>query len=362
MSQRSFLFGSVAGDRIYEPAAFARLYKRLIGTGVIDADGNELAVTQNSPAAMNVLVGTGSAFVLGYYFEVYGSAETVAISAAHATLPRIDRVIIRRDASARTMVLAVLTGTAASSPSAPALTQNESGTYEISLAQIAVPAASVSVVTANITDQRTFASAQLGSILDTSVGHDHDGSDSKAVTWANVASKPTAFNPDAHAHAAASEEGQVPYTNLSSIPSTFAPALHATEHGSGQDDPISHNNLAGLTTGDPHTQYQQESGKNAISSADSYAGLDNDASARVPAARLGTGSAVSTNVLLGDRTWGLVPVHASRHASGGADALTPANINAPSSYSTPATAGTFRIYRGTSSPTGMSEGDIWING
>jgi len=42
---------------------------------------------------------------------------------------------------------------------------------------------------------------------------------------------------------------------------------------------------------------------------------------------------------------------------------TPAQIGAPSSYTTPATAaGGRRIYVGTATPTGMSEGDIWIKG
>lgn len=59
------------------------------------------------------------------------------------------------------------------------------------------------------------------------------------------------------------------------------PSVHATTHSSGGSDPISHNNLAGLTTGDPHTQYQLVSAKNA---ANGYAGLD--ASTKLTAAQL----------------------------------------------------------------------------
>ena len=41
---------------------------------------------------------------------------------------------------------------------------------------------------------------------------------------------------------------------------------------------------------------------------------------------------------------------------------TPSQINVPAGYTTPATAASFRIYVGTSTPTGANEGDVWING
>lgn len=61
---------------------------------------------------------------------------------------------------------------------------------------------------------------------------------------------------------------------------------------------INHTNLLNLTTGDPHTQYQQESEKSA---ANGYASLD--ATTKVPTAELGTGSPGATNFLRGDRAW-----------------------------------------------------------
>jgi len=54
--------------------------------------------------------------------------------------------------------------------------------------------------------------------------------------------------------------------------------------------------------------------------------------------------------------------HKASHAAGGADAIAPGDIKAPAAYTTPATAATFRVYVGTATPTGMSEGDIWIKG
>lgn len=329
MSQRSRFFDSTGGDRTYDSAAFAQVISGIVETGIVAGLSSEYAVTENSPPAMNVLVGLGKSFILGYFHEVYSAAEVVTIGAAHATLSRIDRVVLRRDLTNRTVSIVVIAGTPGASPSAPAVTTNTAGNYDIKLAQVLVPPLSVSVINSRITDEREFGTS-LGNIMDPTTGHDHDGVDSKKVT----------------------------YTDLLSIPATFAPTSHTLASHTGQLD---HGTaLTGLTD-DDHTQYQLESEKNA---QNGYAGLDNDASARVPGLRMGTGfDASATKVLLGDRTFGLTPAHASRHATGGADALTPANIGGTAAYNTPATAaGGKRVYVGTATPTGASEGDIWVDG
>lgn len=130
-------------------------FVHLTGSGVIDGELNEFAVAQRAAGAnMSVDVATGRTFVRGHWGEST-TLKNLAISAAHATLARIDRVILRADFTNNRIELDVLTGTAAASPSAPALTQS-TAMWEISLAQIAVAAAAASVVTANITDQRTI--------------------------------------------------------------------------------------------------------------------------------------------------------------------------------------------------------------
>lgn len=77
------------------------------------------------------------------------------IGTANASNPRIDRVIIRLDWTANTIQLAVLRGTPATSPTAPALTQNSSR-WEISLAQILVGANVSTIVAGNVTDERNY--------------------------------------------------------------------------------------------------------------------------------------------------------------------------------------------------------------
>lgn len=108
--------------------------------------------------------------------------------------------------------------------------------------------------------------------------------------------------------------------NDTRLTDTRTPSAHASTHSAAGSDPISHNNLAGLTTGDPHTQYQLESEKAA---ANGYAGLD--AATKVPIAQLPTGAS-STTVCIGNdsrlsdaRT---PTAHAASHAAAGSDPLT----------------------------------------
>ena len=180
MAQRSRFFDSSGGDRIYTSDAWAQVLGAIIGDGVV-ATGNELAVAETSPPAMSVRVNTGKAFIGGYYFEVHTGQETLAIAAAHATLPRIDRVVVRRDLAGRTALLAVLPGTPAASPTAPALTQVAAGVWEIPLAQVAVAPAAASILDANLTDERgpratgTDIENLAETLLDPASGHRHEG-------------------------------------------------------------------------------------------------------------------------------------------------------------------------------------------
>jgi hypothetical protein len=102
------------------------------------------------------------------------------------------------------------------------------------------------------------------------------------------------------------------------------PSAHASTHSSGGTDPISHNNLAGLTTGDPHTQYQLESEKAA---ANGYASLD--AGTKVPIAQIPTGTTGTTVPFGNDArfTDARTPTaHASTHSSGGTDPISHNNL------------------------------------
>jgi hypothetical protein len=154
MSTRSRFFDSVAGDRQYGSDAIAQVLHAISTRDtVLWGYASELKVVPNSPAAMSVRVSTGAAMVQGRFFEVYTSPEVVAVGAAHATLSRIDTIVIRIDYTARTIELANVAGTAAASPTPAALTQSGS-VWEFALAYIHVAPTITSIAAIRIADAR----------------------------------------------------------------------------------------------------------------------------------------------------------------------------------------------------------------
>jgi hypothetical protein len=150
------------------PAENDRLSMQAIiaSTGIIGT--SSLAVTQNSPAGMSVLVAAGWGGILGTtqsnmgVYQFYNDASAVAtITTANPSNPRIDRVCITVSDAYYTgalnqVAINVVAGTAAASPVAPATPDNS-----ISLATIAVGTGVTSIVTANITDTRVNVTTNL---------------------------------------------------------------------------------------------------------------------------------------------------------------------------------------------------------
>ena len=121
-------------------------------SGYIRGYGTELLVIQNTPAAMNVVVGIGKAWFNGILYK-NTSAKTVTVKAADATNPRIDTAIVRLTWATNTCEAVILKGTAAASPAAPALTQS-SAVWEFPLMDITVAAGATSITTAMLTNDR----------------------------------------------------------------------------------------------------------------------------------------------------------------------------------------------------------------
>ena len=194
MAQKSYFFDSVDHDRIYTAADFARVFGAIAGRdGVIYGYGDELKVTPGS--GMAVKVGTGAAFVQGRMLEVYDQAETLPITTADATNPRIDRVVVRVDLSTaqRKAYLAVKTGTAAATPVAPLL-QQDSTIWETSLAQVRVPAGATGIVVGDIADEREYTSLLTDQLLT----HLADLTNPHSVTAAQVGAAPASDNAGFH--------------------------------------------------------------------------------------------------------------------------------------------------------------------
>lgn len=157
MSVRSGFFNyeliEAAPDRTYSAEDWATLFGILYSSGVISKHLNKLEVIQNTPAAMNVLVKSGAAIANGYWL-INDSDLTITIDAPHATLARIDAIIVKFDISTgRAGTIIYRKGTADTIPVAPDLV-NTSSVFELCLAYVAVAVGTANIITANITDNR----------------------------------------------------------------------------------------------------------------------------------------------------------------------------------------------------------------
>lgn len=136
-------------DRTSNAEDFAKLLSSFFVSGVFGSSMCEVLQSDG----MRVTVGAGQALIEGRFGNIT-SPETVTLPGSEG-LNRIDTVVLRLDLSSAVnyIVADVVKGTAATNPTAPALTRN--GTvWELGLANILVPANSTAVSQANITDTR----------------------------------------------------------------------------------------------------------------------------------------------------------------------------------------------------------------
>ena len=143
-------------------------------TGTIGS--SSLAVTQSATPGMSVQIASGWAAIvgttqanMGVYTAYNDAAATATIATANATNPRIDLVCLTvNDAyytgSTNNVVINVVTGTPAASPTVPATPANS-----IALAKVAVGANVTSIVNANITDLRVAVTSNILSAVNLGV-------------------------------------------------------------------------------------------------------------------------------------------------------------------------------------------------
>ena len=140
--EKSGFFNSSDGDRIYDAADFAAYFGSLVSNGVFYMAATNLQVSPAIGLAVNVAA--GSAWINGYRYENTDDLN-MPLTTANGSNPRIDRIVIRLSQISRSIQLAVVAGTPAATPVAPALTRT-SDVYEL--------AAATSIVANNITDTR----------------------------------------------------------------------------------------------------------------------------------------------------------------------------------------------------------------
>lgn len=157
MAQTSWPFENIDTSE----TQYSQLFRNL-GEGPVEGHGFELEPYADS-TGMNVKVKSGQALVRGHYYDSTGT-ETITIPAADSTNPRIDRIVLRLDPTANTILLHRLAGTPNASPAAPALTQTDGAIYDLPLAQVYVAANATNIAPGDVTDERTIFSAWTGSV------------------------------------------------------------------------------------------------------------------------------------------------------------------------------------------------------
>ena len=143
-----FFFNSINGDRVYDADSFSTWLRKFFTSGVFEG---ELAVT--AAEGMAVEVGSGYANVDGKV-RFFNSPQTIALSPANSTYPRIDTIAVERNDVDRKIVLKYITGQYSGNTPSPTERQWGNGVYQLVLAQIYVGAGATSISQANISDTR----------------------------------------------------------------------------------------------------------------------------------------------------------------------------------------------------------------
>jgi hypothetical protein len=130
--------------------AYARELSGVFGTNFTASTAGDLALTVSG---LTVTMALGRAHVRGAGYERTGTAWSSTLPTNTNANPRIDRLVLRRDLAAKTVLPAILQGTPAATPAVPALTQAEDGVWELPLHRVQVPGGSGTTLT-NIVDER----------------------------------------------------------------------------------------------------------------------------------------------------------------------------------------------------------------
>ena len=153
--------GTPVWDRAISSAPLRKLNKKLFSDGVLPNPSTNMQVTAISGITVKIM--NGFALCNGC-MKLQETDLEMVLPAADAKLDRIDTVVLRLDDNddVRACEFYVISGTAATTPIAPALTQTDS-IWELGLANIYRKANSTEVSNANITDTR-YDTARCGII------------------------------------------------------------------------------------------------------------------------------------------------------------------------------------------------------
>ena len=137
-------------DRTYNAEDVTSYLDKIVGSGVFPNPSTQLQVTAGT--GMKVVASAGQGWINGHKL-INSNGYEMTVDTADALLPRIDRVVFYADFTNRLMGIKLVKGTAAASPTAPALIRTDEE-YQMSLATVLVAAGTSSISQSAITDTR----------------------------------------------------------------------------------------------------------------------------------------------------------------------------------------------------------------
>jgi len=201
---------------------YGYLFREFKGDGVVGSIGDTLLKPTGDSTGLQIKLSIGSAILRGYMVKSTAIEIIPLANTPHATLARVDRAIAELNLSAPTIPQRVVFKTiagVAGSTTPPALTQTDTGIYQISLGTINVGAGATTLSAANVVDDRSWVSNEVGAWTSdakrpstprkSQIGFNdsrgyfeyYTGSAWAAIAdWASIANKPTTFAPAAHSH------------------------------------------------------------------------------------------------------------------------------------------------------------------
>lgn len=162
MAQTAYPFDSGAGANVSQQQWW-RMGQMLAPDGVLSALGGGTAgelLCFGDASGMVAKVSPGQAWVKGVYFENDALYTTPALGAAHASLDRIDLVVVRINWVAFTGTITILVGSPAVTPTPPTPSATPGNLYDLPLAQVRVRAQTTTILAGDVTDTRVFTDLQ----------------------------------------------------------------------------------------------------------------------------------------------------------------------------------------------------------
>jgi hypothetical protein len=141
------------GSSISTELQWSRMARRWGLDGVHTEDPATSVLKVTGSGTTGVAVAPGMAFVNGFFYHL-DATKTLSVPANAGGAARVDLVVLRASQSANSVTAQYKTG----GTTAPPLTQEEDGVWEIPLAQCTVAAGSTVVTASNVLDRRYFTS------------------------------------------------------------------------------------------------------------------------------------------------------------------------------------------------------------